>query len=87
MFMWASFLDLAHPFYLTHLLSHSFHFFPHLKLVDYNLLRTPHKESMDLSDEFLLSTGYEPNAYDVKETSVEPYLSTRAVFGVTAHTF
>ena len=27
---------------------------------------------MDLSDEFLLSTGYEPNAYDFKETSVEP---------------
>ena len=27
---------------------------------------------MDLSDEFL-STGYEPNAYDFKETSVEPY--------------
>ena len=33
----------------------------HLKFVDYNLLRTPHKESMDLSDEFLLlSTGYAP---------------------------
>ena len=28
---------------------------------------------MDLSDEFLLSTSYEPNAYDFKETSVEPY--------------
>ena len=28
---------------------------------------------MDLSDEFLLPTGYEPNAYDFKETSVEPY--------------
>ena len=28
---------------------------------------------MDLSDEFLLSTGYEPNACDFKETSVEPY--------------
>ena len=28
---------------------------------------------MDLSDEFLLSTGYEPKAYDFKETSVEPY--------------
>ena len=28
---------------------------------------------MDLSDECLLSTGYEPNAYDFKETSVEPY--------------
>ena len=41
--------------------------FPHLKLVD-NLLRIPHKESMDLSDEFYLNTGYEPNAYDFKET-------------------
>ena len=47
---------LALPFYFTHFLPHSFHFFPHLKFVDYNLLRTPHKESMDLSDEFLLST-------------------------------
>ena len=28
---------------------------------------------MDLSDEFYLSTGYEPKAYDFKETSVEPY--------------
>ena len=26
-----------------------------------------------MSDEFLLSTGYEPKAYDFKETSVEPY--------------
>ena len=60
------------PFYLTHLLSHSFHFHPHLKLVD-NLLRTPHKESMDLSDETYLRTSYEPNAYDFKETAVKPY--------------
>ena len=58
-------------FYLTHLLPHSFHFLLHLKFVDN--LRIPPKESMDLSDEFLLSTGYEPNAYDFKETSVEPY--------------
>ena len=28
---------------------------------------------MDLSDEFYLHTGYEPNVYDFKETSVEPY--------------
>ena len=28
---------------------------------------------MDSSDEFLLTTSYEPNAYDFKETSVEPY--------------
>ena len=38
-----------------------------------NLLRTPHKESMDLSDESYLRTGYEPNAYDFKETAVDPY--------------
>ena len=51
----------------------SFHLFLHLKLVD-NLLRTPHKESMDLSDESYSDTGYEPNAYDFKETAVEPYI-------------
>ena len=28
---------------------------------------------MDLSDEFYFSTGYEPNGYDFRETSVEPY--------------
>ena len=64
---------LALPFYFTHFLPHSFHFFLNLKLVDYNLLRTPHNESLDLSDEFLFSTSYEPNVYDFKETSVEPY--------------
>ena len=64
---------LALPFYFPHFLPHSFHFLLHLKFVDYNLLRTPRKEGMDLSDEFLLPTSYEPNAYDLKETSVEPY--------------
>ena len=64
---------LALPFYFPLFLPHSFHFLLHLKFVDYNLLRTPYKEGMDLSDEFLLSTGFEPNAYDLKETSVEPY--------------
>ena len=29
---------------------------------------------MDLSDKFLLTTGYEPNACDFYETSVEPYM-------------
>ena len=48
---------LALPFYFTHFLPHSFHFLLHLKFVDN--LRTPPKESMDLSDEFLLSTLYE----------------------------
>ena len=41
-------------------------------LVD-NLLRIPHKECMDSFDETYLHTSYEPNAYDVKETSVEPF--------------
>ena len=72
---WATLFDFALTFYLTHLLSHSFHFFLHMKLVD-NLLRTPHKESMDLSDETYLRTGYEPNAYDFKETAVEPTQSS-----------
>ena len=43
---------LALPFYFPH----SIHFLLHLKFVDYNLLRTPNKEGIDLSDEFLLST-------------------------------
>ena len=47
-------------------------FLLHLEFVDFNLLRTPHKEGMDLSDEFLLTTGYEPSACDFKETLVEP---------------
>ena len=45
---------LALPFYFTHFLPHSFHFLLHLRFVDN--LRIPPKESMDLSDEFLLST-------------------------------
>ena len=31
-------------------------------------------ESVDASDEFSLSTGYEPKAHDFYETSVEPYM-------------
>ena len=54
---WATLSDFALPFYLTHLLSHSFHFFPHLKLVDN--LRVPHKESMDSFDETYLHTRYD----------------------------
>ena len=45
--------------------------FTHLKLVDN--LRIPPKESMDSFHETYSNTGYEPNAYDFKETSVEPY--------------
>ena len=64
-------LSFLFTFYLTHLLSHSFHFFPHLKFVDN--LRIPPKECMASIDETFLHTGYEPNAYDFKETSVESY--------------
>ena len=41
---------LALPFYFTHFLTHSFPFLLHLKFVDNNLLLTPHREGMDLSD-------------------------------------
>ena len=37
-------------------------------------LHTPPNESMNSTDEFSLSTGYEPKAYDFNETSVEPYM-------------
>ena len=78
MFMkWASLFDLALTFYRTHFLPHSFHLFLHLKFVD-NLLRTPHKVSMDLSDESCLRTGYEPNAYDFKEAAVEHWTRRRS---------
>ena len=60
-------------FFLHAFLAAFFHFFLHLKFVDYNLLFSPHKEGMDLSDEYYLSTAYEPNAYDFKEISVEFY--------------
>ena len=58
----------ALPFYFTHFLPHSFHFLLHLKFVD-NLRILP-KESMDLSDEFLLSTdpGVSRQVIDVKTT-------------------
>ena len=48
-----------------------FFFLQYLKFVD-NLCTAPN-ESMDSTDEFSFSTGYEPKAYDFKETSVEPY--------------
>ena len=42
-----------------------------MKLVDN--LRIPTKENMASIDETYSNTGYEPNAYDFKETSVESY--------------
>ena len=56
--------------YLSHLLSHSFHFLT-LKLVEY--LCTPPKKGMASIDETYSLTSYEPNAYDFKETYVESY--------------
>ena len=61
-------------FYFTQFRTHSLHFLLHLKFVD--ILRIPSKKSMDLFDEFLLSTGYESNADDFEETSVEPTRSS-----------
>ena len=63
---------LALPFYFLHFLTPLFFFLQHLKFAD-NLC-TPPNESMDSTDEFLLSTGCEPNAYDFNETSVEPHM-------------
>ena len=37
-------------------------------------LRNSCNESVDASDELLLSTGYEPKAHDFYETSVEPFV-------------
>ena len=51
-----------------------------------NLLRTPHKESMDLSDEAYLRKVYEPNAYDFKETAVEPYRAPELAAVLLRHT-
>ena len=56
--------------YLSHLLSHSFHFLT-LKLVEY--LCTPPKKGVASIDDTYLHTGYEPNAYNFKETYVESY--------------
>ena len=47
-------------------------FFPFLKFVVN--LHTPPNESMDSTDEFSFSTGFEPKANDFYETSVEPYM-------------
>ena len=71
-FMWAFLLDLTLPFYFLHFLTSLIFFLQFLKFVVN--LHTPPNESMDSTDEFSLSTGYEPKAYDFYETSVEPYM-------------
>ena len=69
-------LRFALTFHFTHFLPHSFHFTPPALEVRRTTtccaLRT--KRVCDLSDEFLLSTGYEPKAHDFYETTVEPYV-------------
>ena len=60
------------PFYFLHFLTSLIFFLQFLKFVVN--LHTPPNESMDSTDEFSLSTGYEPKAHDFYETSVEPYM-------------
>ena len=60
------------PFYFLHFLT-SLTFFLQFQKHVVNLHNSAN-ESMDSTDEFSLSTGYEPKAYDFNETSVEPYM-------------
>ena len=60
------------PFYFLHFLTSLIFFFQFLEHV-VNLHNSA-IESMDSTDEFSLSTGYEPKAHDFYETSVEPYM-------------
>ena len=57
---WVSLLDLTLPFYFLHFLTSLIFFLQFLKFVVN--LHTPPNESMDSTDEFSLSTGYEPKA-------------------------
>ena len=59
------------PFYFLLYLPPLFLFLNYMKSVVN--LQNSCNESVDASDELLLSTGYEPKAHDFKETSVEPY--------------
>ena len=60
------------PFYFLLYLPPLFLFLKYLKSVVN--LHNSCNESMDSTDEFSLSTGYEPKAHDFYETSVEPYM-------------
>ena len=60
------------PFCFLLYLPHLFLFLNYLKSVVN--LHNSCNESMDSTDEFSLSTGYEPKAHDFYETSVEPYV-------------
>ena len=57
---------------------HSFLFLLHLKFVDFNLLRTPHKEGMDLSDKVHLTTSHASSSHEV---FVEPTSKRREDLG------
>ena len=59
-------------FYFLLYLPHLFLILNYLKSVVN--LHNSCNESMDSTDEFSLSTGYEPKAHDFYETSVEPYM-------------
>ena len=60
------------PFYFLHFLTSLIFFLQFLKFAVN--LRNSCNESMDSTDEFSLSTNYEPKAHDFYETSVEPYM-------------
>ena len=62
---------LIFPFYFLLYLPHLFLFLNYLKSVVN--MHNSCNEGMDSTDEFSLSTGYEPKAHDFYETSVEPY--------------
>ena len=61
---------LIFPFYLLLYLPPLFLFLNYMKSVVN--LHNSCNESMNSTDELLLSTGYEPKAHDFYETSVEP---------------
>ena len=65
-------LHLESPFLFPAFSSAIFLFLKYLKSV-VNLHNSAN-ESMDSTDEFSFSTGYEPKAHDFYETSVQPYM-------------
>ena len=68
----ASLSSLVLPFYFLHFLTSLIFFLQFLNFVVN--LHNSCNESMDSTDEFSLSTNYEPKAHDFYETSVEPYM-------------
>ena len=68
MVIWVFLFSLNLPFYFLHFFTSLFFLLQFLKFVVN--LHTPPNVSMDSTDEFSLSTGYEPEAYDC----FEPYM-------------